>query len=304
MALEVQLSPITIEDIEARTSRYEHDGVRVCWFGLQPRPWAGSVPTLLVDLPEDRSATWKVTAGLARFDWGPRRRAVSEPWRPVSATLTDTVAWMLRGQIVPHRATPHAGRVNGHIPGEWAEGWTGSWNHSWQLWWTTPACAALAHEHAQYTEEAEQRRREAGKRRAAQERERAKKQEEKNRAYKAFWARTGMDRRLWRVFVIMLTGFLGEELAFGTPDPRYGDGRPVYLCTDAGPVWTEPVAVACPDPGKLRAWAEELRILVPSDWYLDVLASRVWAPMAVFVVDLNSGTVMTAAVTGSPWAAI
>lgn len=243
-----------------------YQALRVCWFGLQPRPWTGSVPTLLVDIPEDRGAAWAVTAGLARFEWDPQHRAVPALWRPVSATLADVVAWMLRDQIVPHRATRHASLVSGPKRSEWAKGWSGSWSHSWRLWWSAPAHAVLAREHARYAEEVEQRRWEAEERRAAQERleakrlaaqerERAKKREAKNRAYEAFWARTGMDRGLWRVFATMLTGFLGEELAFGMPDPRYGDGRPAYRCTDAGPVWTEPVAVACPDPGKLRAWA-------------------------------------------------
>ncbi|MBB4929113.1 competence protein CoiA family protein [Kitasatospora kifunensis] len=298
MALEVQLSPITVEDIKHRTSRYARDGVRVCWFGLQPRPWAGSVPTLLVDLPESRDAAWKVTAGLARFDWNPRRRNGPALWEPVDTTLADAVAWVLRGQIVLHRATRHSKRVNGLMDGEWAEGWTGSGNHSWQAWWTAPAYTALAHQHVQHVEEEERREREAAERRAErerleairraeQERERAKKQAAKDQAYRAFWARTGMNRAYWRVFADVLTGYTGKELVFGVPDPAYGDGRPAFRCTAAGrPDWTEPVAVACPDPGKLRAWAEELPILVYSDQYLDVLASRAWAPMTVFVVDI------------------
>jgi competence protein CoiA len=62
MALEAQLSPITVEDIAARTSLYVRDGVRVCWFGFRPRPWVGSVPTLLVQAPEERGQAWGVTA--------------------------------------------------------------------------------------------------------------------------------------------------------------------------------------------------------------------------------------------------
>ncbi|MFF4084543.1 competence protein CoiA family protein [Streptomyces sp. NPDC001777] len=298
MALEVQLSPITVEDIKYRTSRYARDGVRVCWFGLQPRPWAGSVPTLLVNLPEGREAVWKVTAGLARFEWNPAHPEVFAQWWPVDATLADAVAWVLRGQVVPHSATHHGKRVSRTLRGEWAAGWTGTSNHSWQAWWTAPAYAALAHQHAQHVEEKEQREREAAERRAEQERleaerrveqerERAKKQAAKERAYKAFWARTGMNRAYWRLFADVLTGYTGKELAFGVPDPAYGNGRPAYPCTaDGRAVWTEPIAVACPDPGKLRAWAEELPILVYSYQYLDVLASLAWAPMTVFVVDV------------------
>ena len=42
MALEAQLSPITAEDITARTERMHADGVRSIWFSDRPRPpWLG-----------------------------------------------------------------------------------------------------------------------------------------------------------------------------------------------------------------------------------------------------------------------
>ncbi|MDT0467966.1 MULTISPECIES: competence protein CoiA family protein [Streptomyces] len=63
MALEAQLSPITVEDIASRTSLYERDGVKVCWFGFRPRPWVGAVPALLVQAPEEGGHEWSVTAG-------------------------------------------------------------------------------------------------------------------------------------------------------------------------------------------------------------------------------------------------
>ncbi|MGW1675462.1 competence protein CoiA family protein [Streptomyces sp. NPDC002324] len=47
MALEAQLSPITVADIAARTERMREHGVTCCWFSDRARPpWLGSVPSL------------------------------------------------------------------------------------------------------------------------------------------------------------------------------------------------------------------------------------------------------------------
>ncbi|WP_433917237.1 competence protein CoiA family protein [Streptomyces sp. NBC_01744] len=86
MALEAQLSPITVEDIAVRTGLYERDGVRVCWFGFRPRPWVGTVPTLLVQAPEERGREWRVAAGLARLSTRPMS------WSPSAAALGDAVS--------------------------------------------------------------------------------------------------------------------------------------------------------------------------------------------------------------------
>ncbi|MFD3504600.1 hypothetical protein [Streptomyces sp. NPDC058678] len=81
-----------MEEIAARTSLSERDGVRVCWFGFRPRPRVGAVPTLLVQALEDREQVWTVTAG-----------------SPVGAALSDAVSWMLTGRIVPHCPSPAPG---------------------------------------------------------------------------------------------------------------------------------------------------------------------------------------------------
>ncbi|MEU9778342.1 competence protein CoiA family protein [Streptomyces sp. NPDC047968] len=288
MALEAQLSPITVEDIAARTSLYVRDGVRVCWFGFRPRPWVGSVPTLLVQAPEERGQAWGVTAGLARLSTRPLE------WHPVTATLNDAVSWMLMDQIVPHEPLSSARRVTDKGSwGEWAEGWTRSWNDSWRLWWT--ACAYAASEAEEVRKEAEARRRReaqeaaAARRREIEERERAKKKEAKDRAYAAFWSRTGLDKQVWKHFRAMSDFFFDRNLAFGAPDPRYGDGRPVYeLSGPNDQQWTL-VGVACPNPRRLGAWAEELALLVASDWDLEDLAVRAWAPFQVYVLDPYTG---------------
>ncbi|MER5617602.1 competence protein CoiA family protein [Streptomyces sp. NPDC002215] len=288
MALEAQLSPITVEDIAARTGLYERDGIRVCWFGFRPRPWVGSVPTLLVQAPEERGQQWRVAAGLARLSTRPMS------WSPVAATLGDAVAWMLTGRIVPHSPLSSARRVTEEgTYFEWAEGWTRSWNDAWRLWWTTPAYSISEAEGAREEAEA-RRRREAeekakAQRRAIEEREKARKKEAKDRAYAAFWNRTGLDRQLWKHFRALAERFFDRSLAFGAPDSRYGEGRPVYERSGPdGEQWTL-VGVACPNPRRLGAWAEELALLVPSDYELEALAVRAWAPFQVYALNPYTG---------------
>lgn len=288
MALEAQLSPITVEEIAARTGLYERDGVGVCWFGLRPRPWVGSVPTLLVQAPEEQGQAWTVAAGLARFcDW-----PVS--WSPAGATLSEAVAWMLTGRIVPHTPVASSRRVTNEGEwGEWADGWTRFWNDSWGLWWTAPAYATRDAECAREQAEARRRRdakeKAAAQQRVAREGEKARKKAAKDRAYKQFWGRTGLDRQAWRYFRAMAESYFDLDLVFGAPDARYGDGRPVYERGGPdGEDWTL-VGVACPDPCRLRAWAEELALLVPSHADLDDLAGRAWAPFQVYVLDPYTG---------------
>ncbi|SBT93996.1 competence protein CoiA [Streptomyces sp. DI166] len=288
MALEAQLSPITVEDIAARTSLYERDGVQVCWFGFRPRPWVGTVPTLLVQAPEDRGQEWRVTAGLARLSTRPLS------WSPVGTTLSDAVAWMLTGRIAPHKPLSSARRVtDGVNVYSWAEGWTRSWNDGWRLWWTAPAYAALDGECAREEADAKRRReaeeKDAARRRAVEEREKARKKAAKDRAYAAFWSRTGLNQQQWKYFRAIAELFFDRDLVFGAPDSRYGDGRPVYERSGPdGRQWTL-VGVACPDPGRLRAWAEDVALLVTSPSDLDTLAGRAWAPFQVYVLNPDTG---------------
>lgn len=288
MALEAQLSPITVEDIAARTGLYERDGVQVCWFGFRPRPWVGTVPTLLVQAPEEREQEWRVAAGLARLS----TRPVS--WSPVGAALSDAVSWMLTGRIVPHEPLSSARKVTEEGGwGEWAQGWTRSWNDRWRLWWTSPTYAALDAECAREETEARRRRKAeeetAARRRAIEEEEKARKKAAKDRAYAAFWSRTGLNQQQWRYFRAIAELFFGRDLVFGAPDVRYGDGRPVYERSGlVGEQWTL-VGVACPDLRRLRAWAEEVPLLVPSHGELDALAGRAWAPFQVYVFNPDTG---------------
>lgn len=102
MALEAQLSPITVEDIAARTGLYERDGVQVCWFGFRPRPWVGTVSTLLVQAPEDRGQEWRVTAGLARL-------ALPTPVRPHQLPRPPRLHPAAGTRPTPATRPPHRG---------------------------------------------------------------------------------------------------------------------------------------------------------------------------------------------------
>ncbi len=57
MAFEVQLSPITDDDIAERTARYQHEGIDVCWVSTNDRPsWMGLVPSVQVREPDETKA--------------------------------------------------------------------------------------------------------------------------------------------------------------------------------------------------------------------------------------------------------
>lgn len=54
VALEAQLSPITNDEIRARTERMREHGVAACWFSDRPKPpWLGTVPSVRVGRPEE-----------------------------------------------------------------------------------------------------------------------------------------------------------------------------------------------------------------------------------------------------------
>ncbi|GAA2781541.1 hypothetical protein GCM10010441_03090 [Kitasatospora paracochleata] len=123
MAWEAQLSPITPDDIRARTGRFAEDGVRVCWVGVRSRPWLGTVPSVLAAPPGTDGTPWKVVGGLARFDL--------PNWLPANATLRDFVAWVLADRVVGHRfGRPQ--RLDGRT--------------LWPAAWTAPRYAADAAE--------------------------------------------------------------------------------------------------------------------------------------------------------------
>lgn len=69
MAWEAQLSPITEDDILARTERYAAEGISVCWVSPNSTPpdWIGVVPSVSAH-PVERVRPMAVREGLVSFD--------------------------------------------------------------------------------------------------------------------------------------------------------------------------------------------------------------------------------------------
>ncbi|MFI0741198.1 hypothetical protein ACH4PU_24440 [Streptomyces sp. NPDC021100] len=111
MAWEAQLSPITDEDISARTARYRDARIAVCWVSPHKRPpsWIDMVPAVRVRAPEARDVPWVVDDGLAGFDFAAGR------WEFREEELPRFVRWVLLGQLVPSRSLPRYRRVYRHI---------------------------------------------------------------------------------------------------------------------------------------------------------------------------------------------
>lgn len=94
MALEVQLSHITDDDITARTERMRADGVPSIWFSDRKRPpWLGVVPSVRLERTEDGQAL-AIAEGVVRFD---------RDWEAVPATLGEFLDWAFARRIVPHK---------------------------------------------------------------------------------------------------------------------------------------------------------------------------------------------------------
>ncbi|MFJ4679246.1 competence protein CoiA family protein [Kitasatospora sp. NPDC088783] len=103
IAWEAQLSPITVEDIRARTDRYARDGIEVCWVtSRKAAAWMGRVPSVRVDPADGR---WRVDDGVAGFD--PR----AGRWQTVPSPLADVVRWVHTGGLTVHQVLPRYRRV-------------------------------------------------------------------------------------------------------------------------------------------------------------------------------------------------
>ncbi|MFB8240135.1 competence protein CoiA family protein [Kitasatospora purpeofusca] len=93
MALEAQLSPITADDITARSERMRADGVTSCWFSDRPRPpWLGAVPSLRLAATD---AGLVVAEGLVKFTGGSWAAAPQVP-------VADFLHWAFTGKVEQH----------------------------------------------------------------------------------------------------------------------------------------------------------------------------------------------------------
>ncbi|MER7338600.1 competence protein CoiA family protein [Streptomyces sp. NPDC000075] len=174
VAWEAQLSPITVEDIQARTARYSAYGVDVCWVSPHPRApvWMGEVPSIRVRPPlDDGPGPWVVDDGLAGFD------AAAGRWEFRAEPLPRFVIWVLRGSLTSHRALPRYRRVSRMDDGEYQP-------YVRDLWWTSHASAhaEVEYERLRPQREAAARAREAERRKRAA--EAARKRDEQAAKYR------------------------------------------------------------------------------------------------------------------------
>ncbi|MFJ1561960.1 competence protein CoiA family protein [Streptomyces mirabilis] len=177
MAWEAQLSPITLDDIAARTDRYVDEGIRVCWVSPHERPpqWISTVPAVRVRPPEEREQPWIVDDGLAGFDFAAGR------WVFREAPLSQFVRWALHGQLVPALSLPRYRRVDRVVDGK-------QWRFRRSRWWTSLQSVGdqEKHEVMRQRQEAAKAEREARQKEREEEAERRRRElEEQERARKA-----------------------------------------------------------------------------------------------------------------------
>ncbi|MFE0358765.1 competence protein CoiA family protein [Streptomyces nigra] len=137
MAWEAQLSPITVEDIRARTARYRAEGITVCWVSPHKKPpqWIGAVPAVRVRAPEAEEP-WVVDDGVAGFDF----RAGG--WAFREEELHQFVRWVLHGQLSPCRSLPRYRKVTRVVEDRY-------WIFRRDLWWTSRQSSRAQTEHEQ-----------------------------------------------------------------------------------------------------------------------------------------------------------
>lgn len=106
IAWEAQLSPITNDDIQARTQRYRDEGIDVCWVSpIGSVPWIGTVPSIRVRDPNG-SRPWTVIDGVAGF------RYQQGTWIiPRDLELGAFIRWVSQGLSRPHPVLPRYRRI-------------------------------------------------------------------------------------------------------------------------------------------------------------------------------------------------
>ncbi|MEU5211785.1 competence protein CoiA family protein [Streptomyces sp. NPDC020742] len=162
MAWEAQLSPITVEDIQARTARYRAEGIAVCWVCPHSRApqWMGTVPAIRVRAPE-AGDPWTVDDGIAGFDFA------AGSWVVQEAELQRFVQWTLLGQVLPCRSLPRYRPLARTADGQ-------PWGQR-DGWWTSRQSARAQAEHEEMRQRQEKAEREREARKKEQESEAARK---------------------------------------------------------------------------------------------------------------------------------
>ncbi|WP_053924759.1 competence protein CoiA family protein [Streptomyces chattanoogensis] len=178
MAWEAQLSPITLDDIRARTERYEAEAIRVCWVSPHEKPpqWISAVPAVRVRAPQGRGQGWVVDDGIAGFDYA------AGGWSFREEQLERFVRWALHGQLVSVESYPRYRRVYRTVDDK-------QLRFRRSRWWTSLQSADAQTKHElmrQRQEAAKEEREEAEKQRQKdlQEQERVRRAEEEERLRK------------------------------------------------------------------------------------------------------------------------
>ncbi|MEU5850472.1 competence protein CoiA family protein [Saccharopolyspora shandongensis] len=188
VAWEVQLSPITDDDIADRTLRYRRDGIGVCWVSTADRiPWIGSVPSIRVREPKENQS-WTVIDGVAGF------RYTDGAWNLMTdVSLVDFIGWVLREKSIVHQVLPRYRRI-----------WRGSPDRYVRrhLIWTSPHSVAeeTRHNLMRQRQEEWKRRKQEQERAAAQRRkaeEEARRQDEQRQREEREAAERAMREQRW-----------------------------------------------------------------------------------------------------------
>ncbi|MFJ3229152.1 competence protein CoiA family protein [Streptomyces sp. NPDC086783] len=275
VALEAQLSLIAPEDILQRTNRYERDNVDVCWFGLKPHTWVGSVPSMLLKMDPGNNI-WSVSAGVALMTKLDPDSSLHQ-WVPVEGiSLTDAVSWMLTGRMKIHRPRSLGAKfVMDSQTRQWPLSWSGPKFHTWELWWTTSNHIETdVKQHDSHMEQVN-----VATLRASS-------------LVKAFRARTkieditGLTKIILAEFNNNVTRSRGDFTV--RMDANYADGLAIY-----GRHWDGsgtmqdrvPLVVVCPDIlGNGRYWDRSIPTAFPIAW-----RDRIEHEDSVWLFDLESG---------------
>ncbi|MET9465936.1 competence protein CoiA family protein [Streptomyces sp. NPDC006544] len=252
IALEAQLSPITVAEITERTQRMDAHNVSCCWFSDRARPpWLGAVPSVRLVSAEGGLA---VAEGLVKF--------TGRSWEPgPQVPLVEFLHWLFTCRVFPH--TP---RVRLRYPQrQLTEVWTALQyirDEEVYLWQEEERQRQAAEERERLQERARYRRadidrKNAASRRAALERATAC-EAEARRAHLGPAGAQWYDALMRRPGVGQAVGHLAREHhitvtpGLSTGDPRWGGGTPLI-----GPDGT-PAAVLSPVARLIRGEAFRL----------------------------------------------
>ncbi|MFE9429342.1 competence protein CoiA family protein [Kitasatospora sp. NPDC006697] len=180
IAWEAQLSTITVDDIQARTERYDQAGIDSCWVTTRKAvAWMGQVPSVRV---AGDDGSWQVTDGVAGFD------ARAGWWEIKHVPLTDFVAWVHQRSLAPRPVLPRYRRVRRPSDKDFARR---------PVLWTTQRSAQAQERHEQMRRHQDERKKEWQEQQAALERQRQEQAAEQKRLLderEAAW-RAREDRR-------------------------------------------------------------------------------------------------------------